>query len=360
MKTKAAVLVEQNKPLEIMELNLPVKIEVGQVLVQIYAAGICGAQIGEITGAKGPDLYLPHLLGHEGAGIVRACGAGVRNLKFGDHVVAHWRKGNGIESATPIYWDEKDKRSIGAGPVATFTKYAVVSENRLTKISDDVPFDIACLFGCAVTTGLGIVQNEAKIQMGESIVVAGCGGVGLNVIQGARMRGAYPIIGLDRSAYALERAYDIGASHVFSLNDPKTELYGEGNLLQTITKLVSTDGISIGPNVFVDCTGDVDIAAFGWGIINPGGRCILAGQPRYDTSFIVDHMRKNYIGKTLLDSQGGLTNPTVDIPRYAKLWQASQLDLGNQITHRFQLEDINGAIALMRSGKTGRCILEMG
>lgn len=362
MKIKAAVLVEQNQPLGLMELELPTNLGTGQVLVEMHAAGICGAQIGEITGAKGPDPYLPHLLGHEGAGRVIGCGAGVRTLELSDHVVCHWRKGIGIEAEPIRYFaSTREATTFGAGPIATFATHAIISENRLTRINQDIPFTIAALFGCAVTTGFGLVENEAQLKIGQSIVVAGCGGVGLNVIQGAKLRGACPIIAIDRSSYALDNAARVGADICLLLKDPKDkdELYGEEGLLPDIVNAVMENGINIGPDVFVDCTGNLDVASFGWGIIQPGGKCILVGQPEYDAKFVVEHMRKNYVGKTLLDSQGGLSQPNTDIPRYIQLYRKGVLELMSLIGAVFPLEGINEAVALMQRGGVGRVILEM-
>jgi len=191
LKFKAAILVEQNRPLVVTEIGRHNRgLGCGQVLVRVHAASICGAQIGEITGAAGPDKYLPHLLGHEGGAVVEEIGAGVTTVKKGDHVAMHWRKGAGIDANPPKYqWEDK---VIGAGPVATFSEYAVVSENRLTRIDEDIEFEIAALMGCCITTGLGIINNDAKLKIGQSIAVIGCGGVGLSVIQGAAMVSASP------------------------------------------------------------------------------------------------------------------------------------------------------------------------
>src|SRR5262249_22511582 len=146
------------------------------VLVKIYASGICGSQLGEIDGAKGPDNFLPHLLGHEGSGTVISVGPGVRHVREGQKVVLHWRKSLGIEAQLPAYtWKD---RNVNAGWVTTFNEYSIVSENRLTPIPDDSDMEIAALFGCAVTTGFGAVTNNARLKIGESVVIFGAGGIG--------------------------------------------------------------------------------------------------------------------------------------------------------------------------------------
>ena len=177
-----------------VELEMP-SLDVGQVLVKVEYSGICGKQLDEISGKQGPDPYLPHLLGHEGGGIVAEIGPGVRKVSAGDHVVVHWTKGAGIDSAPPRFkWDGA---VISAGWATTFSDYTIVSENRLTTVPKDLRLDVAALLGCAVTTGLGIVFNNAQLMPGQSIAVFGVGGVGLNVVQGAALVNAYPIVAVD-------------------------------------------------------------------------------------------------------------------------------------------------------------------
>ncbi len=150
---KSAILIESKKPLVVTDIDMPSSLEFGQVLVKIFYSGICGAQINEIDAVKGPDKFLPHLLGHEGSGIVEKIGEGVTTVKTGDHVVLHWRKSSGIESVTPKYlWKEK---KVNAGWVTTFNEKTVMSENRLTVIPKDFDMKIAALFGCSVTSGFG-------------------------------------------------------------------------------------------------------------------------------------------------------------------------------------------------------------
>ena len=185
----AAILVEQNKPLIVDEIELPNYLNCGQVLVKLLNSGICGSQLGEITGIKGKDKYLPHLLGHEGCGIVEEVGPGVTNVKSGDKIVLHWMKGLGINAEPAIYRWRGEK--LNSGNVTTFNSYAVVSENRCTKVNHKLNTDYLSLFGCAITTGFGVIENNAKLKIGESIVIFGSGGVGLNIIQAAKARSAY-------------------------------------------------------------------------------------------------------------------------------------------------------------------------
>ena len=335
IKFMAAILVEQNSDLIVDEVGIYLPgLGVGQVLVRVHCASICGAQIGEINGAGGKDKYLPHLLGHEGSGVVEEVGAGVATVKKGDPVVMHWRKGIGIEAKPPMY--KRMDGEVGAGPIATFSEYAIVSENRLTPICEGTPMDIAALMGCAVTTGLGIVNNEAKLKIGQSIAVIGCGGVGLNVIQGAAMVSAGQIIAIDIHEGKLQMAKLFGATEFLS----RPMAYGKAD-------------------VVVECTGLTEMIAQAYTITAPGGRLILVGQPRYDTPLTIHSMRQHYCGKTVMDSEGGQTNPTVDIPRYLNLYREGKLDLAPLITHRYPLSEINKAVMTVKSGMCGKVILEM-
>lgn len=336
MRGRVAILEKLNAPLTIEEVQIPSTLESGQVLVQVYYSGICGAQLGEISGAGGFDYYLPHLMGHEGGGVVIKTGPGVARVKEGNHVVMHWRLGRGIEAPLPRY-KRDDGSFAGAGSVTTFNEYAVVSENRLTPIEESIPLDIAALMGCAVTTGLGLVNNEARLKIGQSIAVAGCGGVGLSVIQGAAMVSANPIIAIDRQESKFQIATELGATDFYT---------GVASLRKAV-------------DVFVDCTGDPEVIAYGLYMTIPGGKMILVGQPRQDESLILKDFRRNYCGKTIFDSQGGLTDPSTDIPRYLALYRAGKLKLDKLITHRFPLEKVNEALDVVRTGEAVRCVLEM-
>jgi len=300
---KAAVLECLNKDLVIRELNIP-ELEYGQVLVRVKASGICGKQIGEIAGNYGEDKFLPHLLGHEGGGFVEQIGEGVTTVKGGDRVVMHWRKGVGIESVFPKYFTSEGK-SVGAGLITTFNEYAIVSENRLTKIADDVPFEVAALMGCAITTGFGIVFNEIQLKPYNSITVIGCGGVGLNIIQAAKLVGAYPIVAVDKIKSKLDMAVDFGATGLFAS-------LSEKGSVKTDFLVESYNGVFI---------------------TDSGGR---------------------------RESNGGETIPEKDIPMYLeRLWRTHRIKISQFITHTFLLEEINKALNVVRSGIAGRCIIIM-
>lgn len=343
MKTKAAILTELNTPLVVDEIDVP-PLECGQVLVEVHCSGICGAQLGEIAGVKGPDKFLPHLMGHEGGAVVLETGPGVSAVQTGDRVVMHWRKGVGIQARPASYkWNG---RTVNAGWVTTFNQHAVVSENRLTVIPADIDFEIAALMGCAVTTGLGIVNNDAKVKIGQSIAVLGCGGVGLNVIQGAAMVSADPIIAIDIYDHKLEMATRFGATH--TINSGKTDLAAE------VRKIVGTKGV----DVFVENTGVVRLIEQAYQLTAKTGRTILVGVPRHDQDITIYSLPLHF-GKVLTGCEGGHTDPTTDIPRYLNLSRAGKLKLEGLVTHRYPFAQINDALDAVRSGQAGRCVLTM-
>lgn len=344
-KTRAAILVELHRPLVLTEIDLPTELEAGQVLVEVIHSGVCGSQIGEIDGAKGQDNYLPHLLGHEGVAKVLAVGAGVRHVKPGDTAVMHWRKGQGIESATPKYrWQG---REVNAGWVTTFNEHAVVSENRLTVIPADSDLETAPLFGCAVTTGFGVVQNNARLRIGESIVVYGAGGVGLNIVQAAALVNAYPIIAVDLHTSKLELAKEMGATHLIDAS--------RDDATACIRAISGPQGV----DCFVDNTGLPRIIELGYVLTKAQGRVVLVGVPRKGSNVDLYSLPLHF-GKALAGSHGGEAVPESDIPRYMNLHRHGRLRLRELITERHPLSDINLALDRMRQGLVrGRCLIDM-
>lgn len=346
LKMQAAILNELKKPLIIDEVEVAGDLKPGQVLVKVLYSGICGSQLGEIEGKKGEDNYLPHLLGHEGSGEVMKTGPGVQFVKPGDPVVMHWRKGPGIDAPCPEYlWKGK---KLNAGFVTTFNEYAIVSENRLTVLPDDFPLDIAPLLGCAVTTGLGVINNNAKVKIGESVVVLGAGGVGLNIIQGAAMCSAYPIIAVDIHDNRLEMASKFGATHLINSCN-------ESDITAKIKSLLEAPGA----DVVIDNTGNTDLINQAYNLTRPDGRTILVGVPKKNDNISIFSLDLHF-GKVITGSHGGETRPEVDIPRYIKLYKNGKLLLDDLITDRYPLEEINTAIENMKNGRTaGRCLIEM-
>lgn len=344
MKSLAAILVEQKKPLVIEEVEVPAP-KLGQVLVKVLASGICGSQIGEIDGVKGPDKFLPHLLGHEGCGEVLEVGEGVRTVKPGDRVVLHWRKGAGLESVTPVY--ESRIGRVNAGWVTTFNEHAVVSENRLTVVPAGFDVDAAALFGCAVTTAFGVVTTNARVAIGQSVAVFGAGGIGLNIIQGAALAGANPIIAIDLFDNRLELARLLGATHTINSRraDPAAE----------IARIVGSGGV----DVAIDNTGNVDVIGLASRLTNARGRTVLVGVPAKGATAAISTLPLHF-EQRLVGSHGGECHPEFDIPRYVRLVEDGRLSLAAVVGRRYALDEINAAIDDMTSGRlAGRAIIRM-
>jgi len=342
---KAAILVAQHEPLVVDEVRLPDELTYGQVLVQVDFSGICGSQLGEIDGVKGPDRHLPHLLGHEGSGWVAEVGPGVKLVRPGDHVVLHWMKGRGIEADPPRYtWRESP---LNAGWITTFNELAVVSENRLTPVPAGLDGRVAALLGCAVTTGLGVITNNAKVRMGESVVVLGAGGVGLTMVQGAALSSAHPIVAVDLHENRLELARAMGATHALRAGAPE--------LRAQISSILGERGA----DVVIDNTGRPEMIEFAYDLAHARGRVVLVGVPRVGSAARL-HTLPLHFGKVLTGSHGGETDPTEDIPRYRRLLDAGRLSLAPLLTDEFPLEAVNEALARVRSGEVaGRCLLNL-
>ena len=341
---KAAILTESKKDLVVEDINLPEKLDFGQVRVRIIYSGICGAQLNEIDATKGPDKFLPHLLGHEASGQVQEIGSGVTTVKNGDHVVLHWRPGEGIQSATPKYsWN---KKVVNAGWVTTFNEEAVISENRLTPIPKSFDLRLAPLFGCAVTTAFGVINNDAKLKIGQSLVVFGLGGVGLNIVQAASMVSANPIIGIDIKENKIEMAKQFGLTHGIKSD--------KGNFRREIFKLVGEGGA----DVVIDTTGNSRVIEEAYSMTNSSGKTILVGVPKKGDNISIYSLPLHF-NQILTGSEGGGAAPNIDIPRYMRLMKSGKMTLDGLITHEFKLDQINEALDLFRSGTAGKIILKI-
>lgn len=236
---------------------------------------------------------------------------------------------------------------MNAGWVTTFNEYAVVSENRLTSIVSDFDLKLATLFGCAITTALGVVNNDAQLKIGHSIIVFGVGGVGLNIVQGAGMVSAYPVIAIDIIDSKLEKARQFGADYVFN---SKTV----ADLENEIRKIVGSKGA----DVVIETTGNTRVIEQAYNLTQPDGKTILVGVPKKGDNVSI-HTLPLHFNKILKGSHGGSAVPHVDIPNYIRLVQANKLKLDGLITHEFKLDDINKAIQMVKNGEAGRVILSI-
>ncbi len=325
---KAVILTELRKPLIVADVYVPA-LNVGQVLVRVKYAAICGAQLNEIDGAKGPDKYLPHLLGHEGVGEVLSIGPGVTTKAVGDRVILHWRPSEGIAAKGPVYgWD----MLVNGGPMACFADQCIVSENRLTRLPDGIDERVAPLFGCALTTAYGVVTRDADLKPGQSVLIFGAGGVGLAIVQMAALVSAYPITVVDPVRSKLDAAYERGG-----------------------TPAATVDGLY---DVVIDTTGRSEVIQQAYAATKPHGRTILVGVPRHDDPITI-HSLPLHFGKVLTGSHGGDSKPHEDIPRIASLVRTGRLNLSGLVTHEYPLDEVNEAIATVRSGTAGRVLLRM-
>jgi len=345
MNFKAAVLVESKKPLVIEELEVP-PLRFGQVLVKIVCSGICGAQINEIDAVKGLDKYLPHLLGHEATAVVLDTGEGVTRVKKGDTVVCHWRKSGGVQAPTATYRSRLG--DVNSGWVTTFSEISVVSENRVTPIPADFNPEWGALFGCAVTTAMGVLNNDARLGIGESIVVFGAGGVGLNIVQFAAMIAAHPIVAVDVHDHKLQLARRLGATHVVNAAKAKGDTEAE------IRKSVGE------ADVAVENTGLADVIEMAYRVTAPKGRVILVGVPNKSARHPSLYTLPLHFEKVLRGSEGGGCKPDVDIPKLVRLCLDGKLTLDQLVGRRYPLACINQGITDLRQGSiAGRCIIQM-
>jgi S-(hydroxymethyl)glutathione dehydrogenase/alcohol dehydrogenase len=340
---KAAILVQSREPLVVDEIALPDALGVGQVLVKVLYSTICGAQLNEIAAAKGPDKFLPHLLGHEASARVIEIGPGVTTVKPDDTVVLHWRPSQGIQCPPPAYqWRGK---KLNAGWVTTFNDHAVVSENRMTVIPADYNLRDAPLLGCAVTTAAGVINNDANVKIGESVTIFGVGGVGLNVVQFAVLAGANPIVAVDLIDAKLDMARARGATHCLNPN-------AVADLDAEIRKIVGAKG----PDKVIETTGAKAVIELAYNLTHADGTCVLVGVPSEKVSIYTLPIHFN---KVLTGSHGGDAVPHVDIPRLIRLIEAGRLSFDGLITHEFPLDDINTALDVVRSGTAGRVLLRV-
>ena len=341
---KAAILERNNEPLVVDEVTFAGPLGAGQVLVRIHYSGICGKQIEEIQGTGGPDPYLPHMLGHEGSGVVLDVGPGVREVAPGDHVVLHWLKGSGIDAATPFY--TRNGKRVNAGWITTFNEYGVISENRMTPIPKEADLTVACLLGCAVTTGVGVILNEANVRPGDSVAVFGCGGVGLNAVQGAALVRGYPIIAVDRTPESLNLARKFGASHTIHS--------ASHDVLAEIRRITGGKGVKF----VIVAVGDPQVIEVAAQASSIPGFVFLVGVPPVGPKITIDpldiHRRRTFLG-----SYGGGTVPDRDIPAYLDLYHRGHLKLRELISDIVSLDQINEGIASLLSSKAGRCIVKM-
>lgn len=367
MDVKAAVAFEADKPLSIETVQLDGPRE-GEVLVEIKATGICHTDEYTRSGAD-PEGLFPSVLGHEGAGVVAEVGPGVRSLEVGDHVIPLYTpecreceyclnpKTNLCQKIRStqgqgLMPDGTSRLSLNGDALyhymgtSTFATHAVVPEIALAKIREDAPFDKVCYIGCGVTTGIGAVVNTAKVEPGSNVVVFGLGGIGLNVIQGARMVGADKIVGVDLNPAKKELAEKFGMTHFVNPQEV------EGDLVPYLVDL--TGG---GADYSFECIGNVNVmrqalecAHKGWGesvIIGVAG----SGEEISTRPFQL------VTGRSWRGSAFGGARGRTDVPKIVDWYMEGKIDIDPLITHTMPLEDINDAFDLMHRGESIRSVV---
>jgi S-(hydroxymethyl)glutathione dehydrogenase/alcohol dehydrogenase len=368
MKVKAAVAFEAGAPLAIETVDLDGP-RAGEVLVEIKATGICHTDEFTRSGAD-PEGLFPAILGHEGAGVVVDVGPGVRSLRKGDHVIPLYvpecreceycvsGKTNLCQAIREtqgqgVMPDGSSRFSLGGKPVlhymgtSTFANYTVVPEIALAKIREDAPFDKVCYIGCGVTTGIGAVLNTAKVEPGANVVVFGLGGIGLNVVQGARLAGANMIVGVDLNSARRPLAEKFGMTHFVDATAAGSEL---------VPHLVNLTGG--GADYSFECIGNVNVMRQalecchkGWGvsvIIGVAG----AGQEISTRPFQL------VTGRVWKGTAFGGAKGRRDVPKIVDWYMDGKINIDDLITHKLALADINKGFDLMHEGKSIRSVVE--
>ncbi|MEE2997140.1 MAG: S-(hydroxymethyl)glutathione dehydrogenase/class III alcohol dehydrogenase [Pseudomonadota bacterium] len=367
METLAAIATEAGKPLSIETVTLDGPKE-GEVLVEIKSTGVCHTDEFTLSGAD-PEGIFPAILGHEGAGIVVDCGPGVTTLKKGDHVIPLYipecrQCKSCLSGKTNLCTSIRDTQGQGVMPdgssrfsiggdkifhymgTSTFANHTVVPEIALAKVRQDAPFDKICYIGCGVTTGIGAVINTAGVEPGSNVVVFGLGGIGLNVIQGARLAGANKIVGVDINDTKTEMAERFGMTHFVNPNQV------EGDLVPYLVDL--TDG---GADYTFECIGNVntmrqalECAHRGWGqsiIIGVAA----AGQEISTRPFQL------VTGRVWKGTAFGGAKSRRDVPKIVDWYMDGKIEIDPMITHTMPLEDINDAFDLMHKGESIRSVI---
>jgi Zn-dependent alcohol dehydrogenase len=359
MKTRAAVCRAFGAPLTVETVELA-KPGPGEVLIKTAACAICHSDIFYIDGAWGGEL--PAVYGHEASGVVEAAGAGVKRLKPGDPVVATLIRNCGfcpactegapvfceevfpLDRQTPLA-DDAGKALAHGLRTGAFAEHMVVDQSQAVAIPKDMPLDSAALIACGVLTGIGAVVNTAKVKAGSSVVVIGCGGVGLNSIQGARLSGCSPIVAVDVEAGKLAAAREFGATHTINARGQDV-----GALVAELTQGRKADAVF----VTVGVRGAAEQAV---SLMKRNGATVLVGMPPSGVLAMIDPGYLAADGQRILGSKMGSARPLIDVPMIVALYREGRLKLDQLISGRYRLDSINEAVASSRSGAALRNVI---
>jgi S-(hydroxymethyl)glutathione dehydrogenase/alcohol dehydrogenase len=362
---QGAVLRAVGSPLTVESLTLA-PLQPSDVLVRIMASGLCHSDLEIIQGSL--QMRLPTVLGHEGAGIVEEVGSAVTHVAPGDHVVASWipncgdcfycirdlpvlcerNASAGAKGGLP---DGASRLASGTGPINHFSfisshaEYAVLTANGAIKVTRDIPFDRACLLGCAVATGVGGATRVARVTLGSTVAVVGCGAVGLSSIQGARMAGADTIVGIDLDPARLELATRLGATDVV---DARTE-----DPISVVRRLTGGRGV----DVAIEAGGRQATMQLAFEVSRPGADIVILGKVGFDdtVSFRFGSMMGE---RRIIRSSYGGSRPARDFPLLAQAYLDGRLLLDEMITQRIGFGEINAAFDGMAAGTIVRAVLE--
>lgn len=340
-----AVLRKPNAPLEI-EFGRISRLGNGQCLVSLEAIGVCGSQLLEIAGGKNNAKYMPHLLGHEGVGVILDCHNSVTRFKPGDKVVIHWKKSLGIEAGgSEIELTSGEK--LRGGPATTFAECSVISENRMTKIQDDADIVTGTLLGCGLSTGFGAVDNQLNIKLGMPALVFGAGGVGLSIILALKLKGLVDIHVIDKDVSKMNLAKELGASQFWTELDEFREFTKKTGL--KFKYVFEATGAKFARQSIADFLGDQ-------------GTVVVLGQSGSNegVNLGLESMLFGSGGSTLIFSQGGEFAPELDIPRWTKVLSENKSYVGKlgKVTDG-PLASINQLLDNLREGHPGRQILKL-
>jgi S-(hydroxymethyl)glutathione dehydrogenase/alcohol dehydrogenase len=361
-QARAAICRELNRPVVVEEITVePPK--ANEVTVKLAACGVCHSDLSATNGTLA--MPLPLILGHEAAGEVVDVGEGVSSLSKGDHAVSSFIYMCGecrfCLAGRPVLCIEQGKaistlpdgtvrtRDVRGQPLNVFSgcgvmaQYATLHRDNVVKIDPKIPLDRAALVGCAVTTGVGAVFNTARVAPGSTVAVFGCGGVGLNVIQGARIAGAERIVAIDTLEAKLEMARQFGATDVLLYKEEPTK---------ALKKL--TGG---GPDYAFECVGNGELAATAYRAIRRGGVAVVVGVAKPGDSTAVRTMTLPFEEKTLTGSYFGSCIPRIDFPRMLALYMGGRLKLDELITRRYSIDEAPQAFADLESGRNARGVI---
>jgi S-(hydroxymethyl)glutathione dehydrogenase/alcohol dehydrogenase len=361
MKITAPVLIQPREPMSMLEIDLDDP-GPGEVRVKMVASGVCHSCLHAYDGSHS-GVPMPIVLGDEGSGVVESVGEGCTRLKPGDHVIISWAPdcgackycalgfpalclntapaGNASGGGTRFHLDGDPIYHYGP---ATYGPYIVVPEAAAVGVREDFPLDLAALIGCSVSTGFGAVVNTAGVRPGQSVAIFGCGGVGLNAVQGAAIAGAYPIIGIDILDSKLEFARHFGATHTINLTTD--------DLAESVAAIAGE-----GVDASIVAVGNTQAMEQGLSILSKQGVEVVIGLPESGATFAVDPRTLMVGERRIVGSRYGSSNPMVEFPRMVELAMAGLLKIEDLVTKRYDLDEADEAFRSLAAGEQARGLI---